>query len=646
MVGMLAITACGPLPRRVNKTSYTLNPIADAFSENSLFIESTRNRKGSFTRPVEEGSSLGTSRLMTTVMRVLLCATIGAGICTRYTWGQNAPLDPCPRPAAGGVVPEPYEVESRDGVLNVQLTYRNYLDGRGQMRYCYTDASGGEAPLLRVKRGDLVVLNLKNELSLPLPAAPGTSMAAQGHSMKGACGGGEMSSLSTNLHFHGLTIPPICHQDDVLQTFIPSRGSIFEYRFRIPADEAPGLYWYHPHIHGLTSPQVLGGASGGLLVEGIERANLHLAGLAERVFIIRDQDLLNPNAQPLGAANQRHTTVIRDNEGDVMNMGTDGGTPAKDLSINFVPVAFPQYTSPLIPIKPLERQLWRVLNASAITYLDLKVLLRTTPQPLGVVSLDGVPIDEHGVAGNRIIWESHILLPPAGRVEFMMNGPPAGASASFVTGKVDTGPAGENDPTRPLATIVAGPDAPEPRRRLEATPSAFPPSHSAWLGDVKPVGERKLYFSEKAQDPANPASPTIFCITVEGQTPAPFDPMAREPNVTVHQGDVEDWVIENRTREVHAFHIHQTHFMLLEWNGVPVDEPFLRDTINVTYWDGKSRQYPSVKLRMDFRDPQIVGTFLYHCHLLEHEDGGMMGTIRVLPAEHSAHPSLSPHGGL
>ena len=62
---------------------------------------------------------------------------------------------------------------------------------------------------------------------------------------------------------------------------------------------------------------------------------------------------------------------------------------------------------------------------------------------------------------------------------------------------------------------------------------------------------------------------------------------------------------------------------------MPVDEPFLRDTVNVPYWDGGSRVYPSVKLRMDFRNPRIVGTFVYHCHLLEHEDGGMMGTIRV-----------------
>ena len=100
----------------------------------------------------------------------------------------------------------------------------------------------------------------------------------------------------------------------------------------------------------------------------------------------------------------------------------------------------------------------------------------------------------------------------------------------------------------------------------------------------------------------------------------------------VSNGDVEDWTIENRTRELHAFHIHQLHFLLLQSNGTPADEPFLRDTVNVQYWDGKSATYPSVKLRMDFRNPRIAGTFVYHCHLLEHEDGGMMGTIQVTPA--------------
>ena len=140
-----------------------------------------------------------------------------------------------------------------------------------------------------------------------------------------------------------------------------------------------------------------------------------------------------------------------------------------------------------------------------------------------------------------------------------------------------------------------------------------------------------MYFSEKLEDPNNPNSATTFFITVEGQAPAPFDPASSPPNITVRQGEVEDWIIENRSPELHAFHIHQIHFMLLDWNGVPVNEPFLRDTVNVAYWDGASPVYPSVKLRMDFRDPNITGTFVYHCHLLEHEDGGMMGTIRVIP---------------
>jgi hypothetical protein len=64
--------------------------------------------------------------------------------------------------------------------------------------------------------------------------------------------------------------------------------------------------------------------------------------------------------------------------------------------------------------------------------------------------------------------------------------------------------------------------------------------------------------------------------------------------------------------------------------------------VNVAYWDGASRVYPGVKLRIDFRDPNTVGTFVYHCHLLEHEDGGMMGTIRVDAPLKQRQSSVSP----
>ena len=496
-------------------------------------------------------------------------------------------------------------------------------------------------PLFASNPGDLLILTLKNDLTEPQHAgATGTQAHSHAKSANNSdpCLSGAMTSTSTNLHFHGLTVPPLCHQDDVLKTSIQPGDAPFEYRFRVPANEPPGLYWYHPHIHGFSKTQVLGGASGALIVEGIERANRQLAGLPERVLVIRDQDLLNPNSPPSKSEPVVPRTLL-DRDGDAGNNGTGFGKPAKDLSINFVPVPFPDYPPAQIKMKPEERQLWRVLNASAITYLNLAVLFKRAPQMLGIVALDGVPLNENGDPGEGITWANHIGVPPGGRVEFIVKGPPAGVPGLLVTRTVDTGVGGENDPNRALATIMPVPDAAEPRSMLAVSPEPLAPSALPWLGSVAPVRTRKLYFSEKFLDPNDPNSPTTFFITVDGQTPTPFDPASGVPDIVVKQGDVEDWIIENRSTELHAFHIHQIHFMMLEWSGVPVNEPFLRDTINVPFYTNQMLTYPSVRLRMDFRDPNAVGTFVYHCHLLEHEDGGMMGLIRVEPSDHAQSPS-------
>lgn len=550
---------------------------------------------------------------------------------------QTSDGDVCPRGLVAGFVPEPADLRSKDGVLRVEFSYREFTDAQGLTRYCYIDKDGRQSPTLRVKPGDQVTIALRNELS----TSPGAPHAAMDHAaMPGTCTGSPMTAASTNLHFHGLTIPPVCHQDDTLKTYIQPSAEPFEYSFKVPADQPPGLYWYHPHVHGFTKAQVLGGASGALIVEGIETVDREVSGLPERVFVIRDQELMHPDATPEQSDSMPPPQVLRDAEGDILNSGTSGGKPAKDLSINFVPVPYPKYEPAILAMKPQERQLWRVLNASAITYLDLQLLFNDRPQTMGVVALDGVPINDNGNSGQDVVWKKHLLIPPAGRVEFIVKGPKSGVRASLVTRSVDTGPAGENDPTRPLATIVPSDDASETQSRLHDSPAQLNTPGITPLKDVTPARTRKLYFSEIPSDPKNPNSPTVFYVTVEGSTPAPFDPNSPLPNLTVNQGDVEDWVIENRTKELHDFHIHQLHFQLLDWNGVPVDEPYLRDTVNVAYWDGVSSVYPSVKLRMDFRNPSIVGTFVYHCHLLEHEDGGMMGTVRVVPpanpqAEHS-----------
>ena len=544
-----------------------------------------------------------------------------------------AAADWCPRPQPGSPVPEPRELRSSHGVLHVDLMIRNAATADGSMRYCYLLADGSQSPTLRLHPGDLLDLQLANKLTEP---APSMSHAMRmdislGRPGTDACGRGAMSATATNLHFHGLTVAAKCHQDEVLHTSIGPSDPPFEYKFRIPPGEPPGLYWYHPHIHGFSSQQVMGGASGALIIEGIEQAVPELAGLPERLLVIRDQDLLNPDAPP-----SRFEPVVPknliDRDGDAANNGTGFGKPAKDLSVNFVPVPYPDYPPAIIRLKPDERQLWRLLNASAITYLNLAVLFQHTPQQLGLVAIDGVPMNWAGAAAPAITWVDHIGVPPGARVEFVLRGPPQGVPALLVTRTVDTGQGGENDPNRALATLVATSDAAE-LPTLPAQTTALTAPRPPWLGNVQPVRTRKLYFSEKLENPKDPNSATTFYITVDGETPTEFDPAKSTPNITVRQGDVEDWIIENRTTELHTFHIHQLHFALMAWNGASVNEPFLRDTVNVPYFSDRMLQYPSVRVRMDFRDPDTVGTFVYHCHLLEHEDAGMMGVIRVEPRD-------------
>jgi FtsP/CotA-like multicopper oxidase with cupredoxin domain len=202
-------------------------------------------------------------------------------------------------------------------------------------------------------------------------------------------------------------------------------------------------------------------------------------------------------------------------------------------------------------------------------------------------------------------------------------------NATLLTLHVDTGPNGDNDPQRPLASIQASPSAPEPPLRVPPlTVNASSESAHAQrfdgLRDAQATATRTLFFSEVI-DPTDPGNSTFF-ITPDGQTPVLFDPN-NPPAIETTQGSVEDWTIENRALQNHEFHIHQIHFLLLAQNGVPVPNGQYLDMINLPYWTGTG-PYPSVTVRMDFRGAD-VGDFVYHCHILAHEDNGMMAIIRV-----------------
>jgi FtsP/CotA-like multicopper oxidase with cupredoxin domain len=539
------------------------------------------------------------------LVRVSIWLMAGLSVATAAGQVGNCPS----RPNPGTPIANPLDLYSQNGALNVALALNNGVDSAGYTHDCYNYSTGNgtvEAPTLRVNPGDSLTLTLTNQLNLPPSSANAMKHSMHMGPMKMAkspadvsCNGGTVTQNSTNLHFHGLNIPPVCHQDDVINTLIQPTDPPFQYQIQIPANEPPGLYWYHPHPHGFTTNQVNGGASGAIIVSGIENIKPQVAGLTEQVLLVRQQ-FLNPGSWLPGPY---------------------------ELTLNFETVVTPPLnTLPTVVADPGEQQFWRVLNASTQAFLSLQVWSNGTAQNLELISIDAVP-----VTGNPTV--TTINIPPAGRAEFIMTGPPADTNAGFVNVGFNTGPVGNANPAEVLASIITSSDAKKrnyhipARHRMPVTAkAAVSRQRFAGLADVKPTATRHLYFSEAAE---GTNGPTNYFLTVEGQQPMVFNP-ALPPAIVTNVGAVEDWTIENHSSEEHAFHMHQIHFLVTAINGKRLDTPVMQDTVLIPYWDGK-KPYPSVTVRMDFRDPEIAGTFVYHCHVLDHEDGGMMAEIQVNP---------------
>ena len=109
---------------------------------------------------------------------LLACTAFGSALTQSLSakaFRSTQPVQACTRAAEGSEVSEPVDLRSKNGVLKVQLTVRNSLDANGNMRYCYVDAQGNQAPTLRVQPGDTLIVTLKNEISLPPAATDGSS---------------------------------------------------------------------------------------------------------------------------------------------------------------------------------------------------------------------------------------------------------------------------------------------------------------------------------------------------------------------------------------------------------------------------------------------------------------------------------------
>jgi suppressor of ftsI len=467
-----------------------------------------------------------------------------------------------PGPPATSDLPNPPEVVSDRGVA--RLTLSAVID----------PASGGPAiewngalvaPTIRVAAGDTIDVTYVNRL--PSSSHAPFNMA--------------------NLHFHGLTTSPNPPADDSI-SLNAMPGQTLHYRIPIQKTQPPGLFWYHSHAHGESNWQVFNGMSGAIVVTGTAYFSRETSGLPERIIILR-----NVLAHPHYGA-----TLPRPDPGHGGGCGRPFDVPGEYTTINQQPLGGK------IDMPPEHRQLWRVLNASPDGYYDLSVDGAT----LRVIAIDGIPFDAYPGAHEREVRD--IVIPPAGRAEFIVEG--ASAGAAFRTSCTNTGLTGDPNPAQVLATVADGsedlPTVPAPG----ATPPPFG-TYEETIGDVF-AKQRTVFFSETAKK-------TAFYLNGKLYSPN------AAPMFTARAGTVERWTLQNFTQEVHAFHIHQVHFIVQDIDGVKQPQSWW-DTLNLppAHHNGS----PGVAhVLVDFRDPIIRGTFLFHCHIMQHEDLGMMAKIVV-----------------
>ena len=572
--------------------------------------------------------------------------------------------------------PQPQVHQSSSGVLS--LTLQATIGGNlvrdpttGETRVIETPTYNGTlpGPTLRAKPGDVMDILLINELP---PNPLGQRM-----------GGFPHDPHTTNLHTHGLTVSPQGISDNVLRLMEP--GTTNPIRVEIPPDHPSGTFWYHPHKHGSTSFQLFGGMAGFLIIDGGPGTLDSVPEVrSAREVLMAFQEIRTDKNGRLPFVNPAATHLGTD-----PNNPQPAGLWSTLKDGNFY-ITTNGVTSPGLLMRPGEVQRWRLLNAASgatlvvaleghslhiiandgITVPNMQTLAPGQPYVLGT----GQRADVLVKAGAQGVYRLQALDPAAS----------PGWSVVSASG-IDPAPRNVRfsfdlpNPTFPLtlATIVVWGRRPGDMR-LPAGPLPVPtalPSIETMLS-TPPNVVRKIAFEICGQrvfmQPLASRLPTCgfyfdrYDANFWGGTdftslnmmrdgddagkpsPDPAEPLVdfQKEALFTHDkplfddmfvGNFEEWTVVNRSFSDHTFHIHQNPFLVTHVNGQRLGIPEWHDTIIVPAAQPQPGAVPvnineatfgSITFRTHF-DSDTVGSFVMHCHVLNHEDIGMMQRLEV-----------------
>lgn len=467
-------------------------------------------------------------------------------------------LSQCQRrsPLTGGQAIAQAVETSVDGLLQVDLeAVPSQLNLAGQDIPIFTYNGQFPPPRLEASPGDRIRIDFHNRLDEP-----------------------------TNLHFHGLHIPPTGNADNTFLEVAP--GERQRYEFTIPENHPAGTFYYHPHHHGWVGHQVLAGLGGLFVIRGDLDEIPEVRQATEQFVILKDF------AADFRDLSGGHMAMMSGREGEFVTVNGEVG--------------------PRWRVANGELLRLRFVNTSNARFYNLAL----DDRPFYLIATDG-----GAIAQPREL--SELLLSPGERADVLVRGDEGAASVNLVNrpysrsrmgggmmgnggGMMGRGSMGmmggrESDEAQVLATItysgdpVSGRSLPQQLLPVDALP--------------EPSQSRRFVFSHGMVR----GQGMVFLINGKA-----FD--GDRTDVQVRLGDVEDWEIVNEGMFDHPFHIHTNPFQVISRNGQPQQHRDWKDVVLVKAGE-------TVRIRTRFED--FPGRTMYHCHILDHEDQGMMGVVEM-----------------
>ncbi len=418
----------------------------------------------------------------------------------------------------------------------------------------------------------------------------------------------------TNIHYHGLNITHAGTGDNVFLDIQP--GETFTYEFKLPEDHPAGTFWYHPHRHGYVADQVFAGLSGFFIVRGDLDELPEIKAALESFLALKDFEL---DEQGNIAAADRMALM----------MGREGSLMTAEGQVN-----------PALSISPNGLLRLRLLNASISRFYRLQL----EQHSMHLIATDGgaltvpVKVDE-------------LLLTPGERAEVLIQG--NGSSGSYrllnlpynrggmgmmgddSVGGMQMG--GSSEGSSPSGIGMGGDMVGHSMGGMKS-PTAAESSNNSDKGDplatlaytnasANPTSlPEQLFPVEELPEAGNTRRIELgmrmsflrgMAFTLNDKT---YD--QDRVDIEVPLNSVEEWEIANVDADMmdHPFHLHAAPFQVVSRNGQPEPYAAWKDTILVKGGE-------TVRIRISFKD--FANKSVYHCHILDHEELGMMGVIDV-----------------